>query len=42
MKVTMHEVGFEESILHQESNKKLMIDCGAKFGQKGKLAQCEG
>lgn len=35
MKVTMHEVGFEESILHQESNKKLLVDCGGNWSKKG-------
>ncbi len=38
MKVTIHEVNFGESILYQKGDKKLLVDCGAKFGQKGKLA----
>ena len=40
MKIFMHEVNFGESILYQEGDYKLLVDCGAKCGRKGHLA-CE-
>ena len=38
MKVTIYEVNFGEAVLYQEGDSKLLVDCGAKFGQKGNLA----
>ena len=38
MKIKMYEVNFGECILYQTENKKLLVDCGAKFGDKGKGA----
>ncbi len=38
MKVTMCEVNFGETILYEDGAHKLLVDCGAKFGEKGKLA----
>lgn len=38
MRVTMHNVNFGESILYQQGNCKLLVDCGAKYGRKGQLA----
>jgi len=38
MKIAMQEVNFGETILYQQGDCKLLVDCGAKYGQKGKLA----
>lgn len=34
----MYEVNFGEAIIYHENEKKLLVDCGAKFSSKGKLA----
>lgn len=34
----MHEVNFGETILYQEDECKLLVDCGAKYDRKGQLA----
>lgn len=38
MKIVMHEVNFGETILYQQGDYKLLVDCGAKYGRKGQLA----
>lgn len=38
MKIAMHEVNFGETILYQQGDYKLLVDCGAKYGRKGQLA----
>ena len=38
MTLTMYEVNFGEAILITEGNHQLLVDCGAKFGGKGKTA----
>lgn len=38
MLITMHDVNFGECILYEENDRKLLVDCGAKFGNKGKDA----
>lgn len=34
----MQEVNFGETILYQQGDYKLLVDCGAKYGRKGQLA----
>lgn len=34
----MQEVNFGETILYQQGDYKLIVDCGAKYGRKGQLA----
>ncbi len=38
MKIAMQEVNFGETILYQQGDCKLLVDCGAKYGRKGQLA----
>lgn len=38
MKIAMQEVNFGETILYQQGDYKLLVDCGAKYGRKGQLA----
>ena len=38
MLITMHDVNFGECILYEENDRKLFVDCGAKFGNKGQDA----
>ncbi len=38
MNISMFEVNFGECIIYQENYEKVLVDCGAKYGTKGKYA----
>lgn len=38
MYIKMYDVNFGEAIIYDNSNSKLLVDCGAKFGGRGELA----